>query len=88
MRRSLINLCAGLKRGGAAILVVQDSYYKDLHNDLPKIIEEMGERAGLELIRSERFAWRQSMSRINPHTKAYQRPCDATESVLCFAKRF
>lgn len=86
MDRSLRSLGAGLKTGGAAILVVQDSYYKELHNDLPKIIGEMGELAGLELVRSERFAWRQSMSRINPHTKAYQRPSDATESVLCFAK--
>jgi hypothetical protein len=86
MGRSLINLRAGLKSGGIIILVVQDSYYKELHNDLPKVIEELGERAGLEFVRSERFAWRQSMSRINPHTKAYQRPSDATESVLCFAK--
>jgi len=76
-----------LKPGGAAILVVQDSYYKELHNDLPKIIGQMGERAGLELIRSERFAWQQSMSRINPHPRGYNRPSDATESVLCFAKR-
>jgi hypothetical protein len=87
MGRSLLNLRSGLKPGGAAIMVVQDSYYKELHNDLPKIIGEMGERAGLELVRTKRFAWRQSMSRINPHTKAYQRPSDATESVLCFAKR-
>lgn len=87
MARSLANLRAGLKPRGAAILVVQDSYYKELHNDLPKAIGEMGNRAGLKLVRSERFAWRQSMSRINPHTKAYNRPSDATESVLCFAKR-
>lgn len=86
MERSLGNLHAGLKSGSAAILVVQDSYYKELHNDLPKIIGEMGDRAGLTLVRSERFAWQQSMARINPHTKGYKRPSDATEAVLCFAR--
>lgn len=86
MSRSLDALASGLKPEGLAVLVVQDSYYKDVHNDLPKIIGEMGKAAGLRLARTERYAWTQSMSRINPHTKAYKRPSHATEAVLCFTK--
>jgi hypothetical protein len=86
MSRSLNALASGLKPDGLAVLVVQDSYYKDVHNDLPKIIGEMGKATGLCLTRNEKFAWQQSMSRINPHTKAYKRPSGATESVLCFVK--
>jgi hypothetical protein len=86
MSRSLSALSSGLKPDGLAILVVQDSYYKDVHNDLPKIIGEMGKAAGLRLARTEKFEWTQSMSRINPHTKAYKRPSHATEAVLCFTK--
>ena len=47
MARSLANLTQTLKPGGGAILVVQDSYYKKIHNDLPSIITEMGEAHGL-----------------------------------------
>jgi hypothetical protein len=86
MARSLTALATGLKPDGLAVLVVQDSYYKDVHNDLPKIIGEMGKASGLRLARAERFEWQQSMSRINPHTKAYKRPSHATEAVLCFNK--
>lgn len=57
-----------------------------MHNNLPRIIGEMGDRADLKLVRSERFAWQQSMARINPHTEGYKRPSDATESVLYFVK--
>jgi hypothetical protein len=86
MSRSLKRIGAGLRPGGVAVLVVQDSYYKEIHNDLPKILGEMGAVGQLRLIRAEPFTWRHSMSRINRHTRSYQRPSDATESVLCFTK--
>ena len=41
--RSLRELARVLKDGGHLILVVQDSYYKDIHNDLPLIVAEMAE---------------------------------------------
>lgn len=85
MSRSMERLVASLKPGGRAILVVQDSYYKDIHNDLPKIITEIGANQGLTLRQSKAFHLR-SMSDINPARKTYQRPSGATESVLCFHK--
>lgn len=85
MTRSMGRLAGALKPGGRAILVVQDSYYKELHNDLPKIIAEMGRSHGLTLKHRKDFHLR-SMSDINPGRLTYGRPSGATESVLHFAK--
>jgi hypothetical protein len=75
-----------LKKNGVALLVVQDSYYKDIHNDLPQIVCEICEKVGLETVRSVDFRLRRSMSGINPYSRSYQRPSGATETVLCFRK--
>ncbi|WP_299006356.1 DNA methyltransferase [uncultured Caulobacter sp.] len=85
MNRSVQRLARSLKPGGRAVLVVQDSYYKDIHNDLPKIITEIGAGHGLTLAQSASFHLR-SMSDVNPGRKTYVRPSGATESVLCFRK--
>lgn len=86
MARSLSRVSKALKPGAPAILVVQDSYYKDLHNDLPRILTEMAERHGFGVKRRENFHLR-SMSDINPGRKKYVRPQGATETVLCLAKQ-
>ncbi len=85
MNRSMRRLAVGLKDGSRAVLVVQDSYYKDIHNDLPTIITEIGAYHGLTLSQSKAFHLR-SMSDINPGRQTYVRPSGATESVLCFTK--
>ena len=87
MDRSLARLAADLKPEGSAVLVVQDSYYKEIHNDVAAAITDMGEAHGLELGRREDFALRRSMSGINPSTRRYQRSPGAIESVLCFHKK-
>jgi DNA modification methylase len=83
--RSLGRVSQALKPGGRAVLVVQDSYYKEIHNDLPRILAEMGVLQGLSFSGQEDFHLR-SMSDINPGRKTYKRPMGATESVLCFTK--
>jgi hypothetical protein len=86
MSRSIFNLAQALRPQGGAILVVQDSYYKELYNDLPSIITEMGEGCGLEKRRHENFRLNRSMSGINPYTRLYKRKPGAVEAVLCFTK--
>jgi hypothetical protein len=86
MSKSLSNLAEGLKRSGVAVLVVQDSFYKDQHNDLPTIISEMAEVRGLALARKEEFHLRRTMAGINPRARAYRASSGAVESVLCFRK--
>ena len=85
MGQALSKIATGLRVGGQAVLVVQDSYYKDIHNDLPGIIVEMSEASGLELQTRRNFVAR-SMAGINPHTHTYKRASTATESVLCFER--
>lgn len=75
-----------LKKGGQCVLVVQDSYYKEIKNDLPSIIIEMATRLGWALRREEAFHVRQTLAGVNPDVKAYRTSFHATESALCFSK--
>jgi DNA modification methylase len=75
-----------LKLNGVCTLVVQDSYYKDIHNNLPLIYSEMAEKLGLELIRKEDFVTKQSMAGLNSSVRKYRNTASAIESVLCFRK--
>lgn len=86
MGGSLTGISKSLKPGGAAIFVVQDSYYKDVHNDLPAVIVEMAQTRGLVLRRKDDFIVRRIMSGLNPHTRGYVRKTGAVESVLCLEK--
>ena len=86
MYASLTSLSNALKDGGRMVLVVQDSYYKDVHNDLAAIITEMGKSAHLDLRRREDFQIRRSMAQLNPHSRTYSKSKNAVESVLCFQK--
>ena len=51
--------------GGLLCLVVQDSYYKDVHNDLPLIFVEMAESLGWSLSCRTNFPVSRSMARRN-----------------------
>jgi hypothetical protein len=86
MSKSLYNLFKGLKASGVAVLVVQDSFYKDQRNDLPTIIGEMAQAQGLALARREEFHLRRTMASINPRARVYRATSGAVESVLCFRK--
>jgi SAM-dependent methyltransferase len=85
MSRALSQIARGLKPGGRAVLVVQDSYYKDIHNDLPAVLIQMCGASGLALGSRQDFSAR-SMAGINPYTRLYKRSSGATESVLCFER--
>lgn len=86
MSKSINNIGSSLKDNGVAILVVQDSYYKEIHNDLPLILSEMAENSGLTLFRKEDFIQTQTMAGINAKSKIYRKASRAVESVICFKK--
>lgn len=86
IQTSLASLSATLRDGGKAILVVQDSYYKDVHNNLPAIITEMGKNMHLRLGRRDDFHITRSMAGVNAHARTYRASTSAVESVLCFHK--
>jgi hypothetical protein len=84
MAASLSEIRRVLKVGGRCILVVQDSYYKDLHNDLPAILSEMGTLRGLGLRRRTDFKFGRTLAGINPGVREYRKSFSAVESVLDF----
>lgn len=86
MARSLDSISSVLRRGGVAILILQDSFYKDVHNDLPTIVSEIAEMRGLKLSRRQDFHHSRSMAGINRNARTYARKPGATESVVCFLK--
>jgi DNA modification methylase len=86
IHRSMREINRVLKRAGSCVLVLQDSYYKELHNDLPKIVIEMAEGIGMDLVKQKRFPLSSTMATINPKVKPYRETCSAVEQVLCFTK--
>jgi len=84
--RSTLNIGEMLKPNALAVLVVQDSHYKDIHNDIALILSEMASEAGMHLERREDYKQSNPLSGINPRAKLYRQTAGATESVLCFKK--
>lgn len=72
---------------GRCVLVVQDSYYKDIHINLPQIFAEMADSSGLDLERKVDFVLNRTMAGINPGRREYRDTAEAVESVICFTNR-
>jgi SAM-dependent methyltransferase len=83
---SLAEIRRVLKKGGICIIVVQDSYYKDVHNDLAQVFVEMASFKSLSLIQRSDFRSRWTFAGINPVVRQYRTGFEAIESVLCLRK--
>jgi hypothetical protein len=75
-----------LKPHGTCVLVVQDSYYKELHLDLARYTTEIAHECGLTLVEQHDFEWSRNMVRVNSRSRKYRTTTDATESVLWLVK--
>lgn len=84
--KSITEIERVLAKNGVCALVVQDSNYKEIHNNLPLIFIEMAISVGLNLVREERFISKKNMAKRNPQVKKYRSSITASESVLCFRK--
>lgn len=73
--RSLCELDRVLKPNAPCVLVVQDSHYKEVHNDLPRITSEMAMTLGWQVLERHQYEATRYLGRI--HRKA-----EATETVL------
>jgi len=82
--KSLAEISRCLRRGAACFLVVQDSFYKDIYNDLPMIFQEMAVNQGLTPRHRKDFKVNRTLAGIHAHSKRYRTTFAATESVLCF----
>jgi len=83
---SLHEISRILKPHGASIIVIQDSFYKEVRNDLPRIASEMAEITGCTLVRRENIRVPNTLAVVNPRAKRYRKSAGATESVLCFTR--
>lgn len=70
--------------GGGAVIVVQDSFYKDVHVDLPQIVSEMCEASGWHLAHAYHFDINRTKAAIHPTSKSWRTTFGATETVLVF----
>ena len=82
MYRSLEALRRVTKERSPFGLVIQDSYYKEVHIDLARAMTELAESHGWDL--SERFDFKVPHRRanMNPAARQYKRGVRATESLL------
>lgn len=75
-----------LKAGGKLVMVIQDSYYKDVYNNLPLIAAEMADSHGLKMVSKTDFASCHSMSKRNFNSRKYKQHSAVVESVLYLEK--
>ena len=76
-----------LNDSGQCVLVVQDSYYKEVPNDLPTIYGEMAREIGWNLKHKIDFPVTRTLAGINPRVKQYRNDFQAVESALIFQKK-
>jgi hypothetical protein len=86
MARSFSEVSRCLRRRATCVLVVQDSYFKDMRIDLATIFAEMAEGASLQLRRQADFPISRTFGSVNSGSRNYRTASSATESVLCFVK--
>lgn len=84
--RSVQRIAQKMRRGGTALFVAQDSYYKEVHNDLPSVIAEMAAAHRLVAHARTDFALSNPLAASNPRARKYRTTPTAVESVLVLEK--
>ncbi|XVO85980.1 hypothetical protein ACQ9Y2_19765 [Pseudomonas palleroniana] len=86
LSRSVSEIYRVMRPKAYFVCVVQDSYYKDVHCDLPSMIVELGEMSGLRLDKRIDFESKQNMVNLNVRSRTYRKKTTAYECVLIFVK--
>jgi hypothetical protein len=86
MWESLNELRRVVKPHSRAVLVVQDSYYKDIHIDLPALICDMSAAVGWSGWERIDFDVPRTMAAINRGTRRYRDDFRATESAVVLVR--
>lgn len=87
LQTSIDELHRVVKPRGAAFLVVQDSYYKEIHLDLPRLTVDIAQGAGWTLTERFDFPIGRTMAVVNPKARLYRDDFRALESVLLLKRR-
>jgi SAM-dependent methyltransferase len=83
---SLISIDRNISPDGSIGLVVQDSYFKEVHFDLPKILTEMGGNLNRGSQRLDYYVAR-TKAAIHPSARNYRATFSATESLIVFGEK-
>lgn len=86
IKNSIKEIYRVLKSKGYCVIVIQDSYYKDLHLDLPKIITEFCTGNGMETVALSEFPNQRSFVSVNKHAKRYRKFKQPNEQVVFLIK--
>lgn len=86
VHHSMSAIAQALRPDGHAILVVQDSYYKEIRLPVQESFELEGNAHGLRIVGRSDELIRSPKSMINTHSRKYRTTHTATESTLIFRK--
>ena len=82
MAASLAEIRRVLRPGAPAVLVVQDTHYKQIRNDTPGILGEIAQSCGFDTTERHDFSVPRTMAGLNPKARTHRVSSAATESVL------
>ncbi len=87
MQASVSELYRVTRPHGALVMVVQDSFYKEIHNNLAAIIEELSISCGWSVAQRVHFPLRRTRAIVNPGSRKYRTTFGAVETVLSLVKQ-
>lgn len=68
--------------GSPVVMVIQDGYYKDVHNDVPGIVADIARRHDFTLYARQDFHIGRTIAGMNPSSRRYRSGSSAVESVV------
>lgn len=86
MTTSLSEMGKVLRSDGVALLVVQDSYYKEVKVDLQRAVTEIARTVGLTRTARKDFPVSHLRARMNPRAHVWGAERTTTESLLVFER--
>jgi hypothetical protein len=84
--KSIEEIGRALTPSDLSFLVVQDSYYKDIHVDLACIADEMAVKVGFDIENRFDFSASRSMAGLNSAARGYRDRHKHVESILVWRK--
>jgi len=85
--KSLREIYRVVRGRGAAVLVVQSSYYKEIPVDLPELYVDCARAVGFEGQVASAVEVRRAMSQINPHSRKHRAEKHYREAVVVLERR-
>lgn len=86
MKLALQRIQTLLRPGGLALMVVQDTFYKEIHVATPDLLVDIAESIGLRVVGRKDWNVRNYLSQLSPHSRKTVRPHQLSEAVLAFSK--